>query len=496
MGFFDNNYDLAPYQLNESGGFDSEAYLAANPDVAAAGMDAYDHYQRYGQNEGRQGFFIQSAYDKLSSSASPNGWSPDVGNWFNGVDQRPYNAAIDGKVGAPVPRSRFDDFLNAHQINEDERDSYYNGYLNQFNNAQQEQQQYQADPKGYTNQKAQSLADELFGEFTHNGQWPFTGKREPLEAQLNAMKQADPAAYYNAQLSLDLRKAGWDAGQNKTNDVTNARIQENINNAINAGLSTDQIQGLIANNYANTAQWHATNIAQRQGQGATLQGIEKVAPAFAAMITAGALAPAAAAMEAGAVGAGAAGEIAGGSLYTGAGTFAGEGLGTAAELMGPTYGELGYTGLEAGQFGPTYGEMGYTGLNQGQAIAGADAISQSRQALDALRYGNQARQALGYGNTIAKLLGIGGSASGATGSAVGGATPSVGGGNLTSGLSPQDLAKYLSGMASPAQAGAIPYQIKMNQNPFTFDIPGQTKATEGMYDVSGMNPMANALRKA
>ena len=39
------------------------------------------------------------------------------------------------------------------------------------------------------------------------------------------------------------------------------------------------------------------------------------------------------------------------------GTGAELGLGT--EAMGPTYGELGYTGLEAGQFGPTYGELGY-----------------------------------------------------------------------------------------------------------------------------------------
>lgn len=32
-----------------------------------------------------------------------------------------------------------------------------------------------------------------------------------------------------------------------------------------------------------------------------------------------------------------------------------------SEFMGPTYGELGYTGLDVGQMGPTYGELGYTG---------------------------------------------------------------------------------------------------------------------------------------
>jgi len=354
-----------------------------------------------------------------------------------------------------------------------------------------EAQLKQTDPKAYYAQKSTDLANELFATFTTNGK-TFGGRpnaEAENTAELEEIKKVDPAAYYSAMLHLDMQKAGWDAGQGKSNPETNARIQNNIQEALKVGIPPEQIQNYVKYDYGVTAEGHAKNIAQRQGQGAFLQGIEKVAPAFAAMLTAGALAPAAGALEAGAVGAGAAGEIAGGSLYTGAGTFAGEGLGTAAELMGPTYGELGYTGLEAGQFGPTYGEMGYTGLNQGQAIASADAIAQSRQALDALNYANKARNLIGTGSNLAKLLGSG---------AVGGATSGTSGGaaSKTGGLSPQEIAKYLSGMATPAQANPVPYQIKMNQNPFTFDIPGQTKATEGMYDVSGVNPMANALRKA
>jgi hypothetical protein len=34
--------------------FDSARYLAANPDVAAAGVDAFDHYVRHGRREGRK----------------------------------------------------------------------------------------------------------------------------------------------------------------------------------------------------------------------------------------------------------------------------------------------------------------------------------------------------------------------------------------------------------------------------------------------------------
>jgi hypothetical protein len=356
-----------------------------------------------------------------------------------------------------------------------------------------EAQLQQNDPKAYYAQKSTDLANQLFTSFTNNGQG-ILGK-DSMEAentaQLEAIKKVDPDAYYRAMLHLDMQKAGWDAGQGKSNPETNARIQNNIQEALKVGVPPEQIQNYVKYDYGVTAEGHAKNIAQRQGQGAFLQGIEKVAPAFAAMITAGALAPAAGALEAGAVGAGAAGEIAGGSLYTGAGTFAGEGLGTAAELMGPTYGELGYTGLEAGQFGPTYGEMGYTGLNQGQAIAGADAISQSRQALDALNYANKAKNLIGTGSNLAKLLGVGGTTSGVGSSAVASGANAISGNNT----SQQQIAQYLKGLASPFQAASVPGQIKMNQNPFTFNIPGQTVASEGMYDVSGINSMANALRK-
>ena len=360
-----------------------------------------------------------------------------------------------------------------------------------------EAQLKQTDPKAYYAQKSTDLANELFATFTTNGK-TFGGRpnaEAENTAELEAIKKVDPAAYYSAMLHLDMQKAGWDAGQGKSNPETNARIQNNIQEALKVGVPPEQIQNYVKYDYGVTAEGHAKNIAQRQGQGAFLQGIEKVAPAFAAMLTAGALAPAAGALEAGSVAAGVAPEIAGSGFYTGGGTFLGEGLGTAAELMGPTYGELGVTGLPEGAMGPTYGEMGYTGLNQQAAINSANAASQGSQALDALNYANKARNLIGVGSNLAKLLGIGGAASAVGGATGGSATPTASGGNATSGLNPQQLAKYLYN-PTPAQAGPVPYQIKMNQNPFTFDIPGQTKASEGMYDVSGVNPMANALRKS
>jgi len=41
--------------INGGDGFDAQRYLAENPDVAAAGMDARQHYQQYGKTEGRGG---------------------------------------------------------------------------------------------------------------------------------------------------------------------------------------------------------------------------------------------------------------------------------------------------------------------------------------------------------------------------------------------------------------------------------------------------------
>ena len=162
----------------------------------------------------------------------------------------------------------------------------------------------------YTNAKAELATGSLFNLFINNGS--YFGSKPNQEAEstafLESIKDTNPLAYWNAQLSLNLQKAGWDAGQGKVNEETNAKIQDALQNAQAAGLPQEQINNLIKINYEGMAKSHAENIAQRAGQGATLQGIEKVLPAFAAMITAGALAPAAGALEAGSAGATTVGE--------------------------------------------------------------------------------------------------------------------------------------------------------------------------------------------
>jgi len=44
----------SPFEGCSPTGFDAAAYLLANPDVAAAGVDAAQHYRQFGQREGRR----------------------------------------------------------------------------------------------------------------------------------------------------------------------------------------------------------------------------------------------------------------------------------------------------------------------------------------------------------------------------------------------------------------------------------------------------------
>jgi hypothetical protein len=138
------------------------------------------------------------------------------------------------------------------------------------------------------------------------------------------------------------------------------------------------------------------------------------------------------------------------------------------ELMGPTYGELGVTGLEGGLAGPTYAELGYTGLNNAEAIAAADAASQSFSARDALKNANRAKK-------IADILNQGGSQAGKT----------INARNIPTANQWSQQAAQNMALATPEQFGGL-YQ--MNKNPFVFANPLATalrnKDSTG-FDVSG-----------
>ena len=141
-----------------------------------------------------------------------------------------------------------------------------------------------------------------------------------------------------------------------------------------------------------------------------------------------------------------------------AGGAGGGGAGTNAPLQGPTYQELGVTGVPEGGMGPTYGEMGNTGLNTEQAINAADTAARNSQIAEALKTANQVRQGVSTANTLSKLL--------SSGSQFGGKQLA----NATQ--------NFAQGQTSSPMA--IPALLRGNQNPFvmTQNLPIQNKKTD------------------
>jgi hypothetical protein len=174
------------------------------------------------------------------------------------------------------------------------------------------------------------------------------------------------------------------------------------------------------------------------------------------------------------------------AAYTAGGSSVADiGMGTNATLQGPTYQELGVTGVPEGGMGPTYAEMGNTGLNTEQAISAADAAAKSSQISEALKTANEVRQAASTANKIAKLLSPTSQTVAKTGT------------NANSQFinAAQNLAQF-----TPEQFGGY-YQ--MNKNPFTFSNPMANALAKGSgLDVSGTggqalnttNQTANLLR--
>jgi hypothetical protein len=407
--------------------FDEQAYLAANPDVAAAiGMpgdsSGYEHYINWGKNEGRNASF--------NNSLQPN------------------------------------DVINLLHLEGDE--------AQQLNNLKQ------TNPNEFYNQSAQKLADAINFKWQTNS----TGDRDypQLEDALNSIEQVAPQAYYPARISSLANHNAWGVAEN--NLQGNSDVQKQIDALVPKAIASGVDPSALQSNYQSGYQSGYTGGKQQMANAASsgnfwhdnLIGALKV----------GSLALGAygldSALTAGMTGmVDAAGNIVGGGAE---GAAYGSSLGTNAALQGPTYGELGVTGVPEGGAGPTYAEMGYTGLNQADAIAAADAASKGLTGADALKYVNQARQVAGTGSQLAKLLG------GTTGGTSAGTN--AGTNASTSGINPQQLASLLGG---GQQTNSFIGQIKANQNPFTFTSAGQTAASPGMYDVSGSN-LANALRKA
>ena len=242
-----------------------------------------------------------------------------------------------------------------------------------------------SNPTEFYNQIAPKLTDKIYQDWRMNNNNAGTQEARNL---LEGIKEENPQAYYTAKLTDLGRNVGWQIGQNTgyRNAPTIEQIKGLVPNAMKAGLSAEQIDSIVGNNINAANAFNQSRIANEAASGnfwtENILGAAKV----------GALGLGAAGLDA-ALNAGATGMNGALQSYLGTtgGAFvpaegfsatlpgfanaAGSGSYLASELAGPTYGELGITGVEGGFAGPTYAEMGYTGLNQGQAIAAADAAS-------------------------------------------------------------------------------------------------------------------------
>lgn len=360
----------------------------------------------------------------------------------------------------------------------------------------------ESNPSEFYSQIANTLSDSISSAWKMNHYSSNTAEAEQL---LESIKEYDPKAYYSAKLTDLGQRIGWNYGENSLEAAKSweEKLKQIIPDAQSAGFSYDQINSIIGNNANSAGQQNQRRISDEKTNNFWNQNLQGALKIGAFALGAGGLDAALAGAASSGAGAGAGaidstaaalgGSGGGGAFVPSAGSGASFGIGTGAgigsyvtpELMGPTYGELGITGVEGGFAGPTYGELGYTGLNQGQAIAAADAAASSGlSAKDVLSNVNRARQ-------IANILNQGGNA------AKGLSSKNVSNANQMAAQAGQNFLQ-----PTPEQFGGY-YQ--MNKNPFTFQNPLAgalaNKPATGL-DVSGtsgqalntQNQQANLLR--
>jgi hypothetical protein len=144
-----------------SGSFDPAAYLAINSDVAAAGMDPWEHYQQYGMAEGRNTGAPLAQDDWMTDSSTAYANLPGYFDWqkYVAANSDLGQAGIDTKEEAMRHYSLFgqgegrnlglDGSLSADMVSKAYQDSQQNMYASATGNTQLAQQlwdQYGNDP--------------------------------------------------------------------------------------------------------------------------------------------------------------------------------------------------------------------------------------------------------------------------------------------------------------------------------------------------------------
>jgi hypothetical protein len=290
------------------------------------------------------------------------------------------------------------------------------------------------DPKNYYNQLSKSLGDTAYNYYGR-----LLKEYKPVTEQIESLKTKSPQDYFNTKFELLGKQIGWNTGfgESSKNESIANELKSLIPEAKAAGFNNNQINSIITNNI-NIGSVDSQNKIAHDKAGSdsnfwkeNLIGSAKV----------GALALGAYGIDS---------ALAAGAL-------------SGAELAGPTYGELGITGVEGGFAGPTYGELGYTGLNQGQAIASADAASRLAQLKDYASTAKDAYSNINRAKNIANAL-------------TGGKT-----GTTQQSINPSVLASLLT--SPQEQFGGL---YRMNEKPF-LSTQQTASLSPDSYNVSGQN---------
>lgn len=535
--------------LQNETNFNSDAYMKANPDVAASGMSAWDHYSQYGKNEGRQASFdaspsidpsrwVQNAYGADSNGEGGKTYytDPRTGNAYTySIMANPNDPS--GETPLIIDPNSIKALAGGNALN----DKYISLLGVDPSEAQKLYEQKQSNPSQFYSDVGDKLESNYFAGASYNH------GDQTLSNAIESLKDVDPAAYYREKIKEEASWAAWDKAQGNGRDVGHLDTLKNlISQGQTSGLSPDTINSLVNSSYSDSYRGSKQEMANAASSGGGMFG--NAIPAITT-IAAMALAPELAPLlvgELGAVGGAAAtGAILGGgsgAINAGiSGGNIGEGI-----LKGAAIGGVG--GGVAGGIGSAFGGLpssaalpyteafdaanmaknGYdaatiaqnlsaTGIDsflaQDMANLASQGLSSSQiESILKSSYSPQELSSIGMNSTnagsdaaskavskvgsnlakseLAKLLG--GSASSDAAARASGANSGVNGG--TTGANGIDLAKLASALKPSSFTPMNVAQI-VSKNPFLFDVPGQTTASEGMYDVSGSN-LAKALRKS
>jgi hypothetical protein len=281
--------------------FDAQAYLQANPDVAAAGIDPYQHYMTYGRTEGRQfplskglttnveganlgqvGQAQQAQGIGSGETAQRVGGGPQFQNLeaANALRRSGNTDALQRSLGQNVGMEgwdrasnllmqRLDPQLERQQERQDAQLAAQGIPIGSqaYTRAKQDLGQQQNDARIQAQLQAQGIQQNLFGQELQAGQFgnqATTQQQQNLLQNLGFSNQAQQQDFANRQAQLAFNNQfGQQGFQNQLagQQANNQAIAQNFGQ----GLSAQQLQNQAAQqNFANQLASNQQNNAAMQ----------------------------------------------------------------------------------------------------------------------------------------------------------------------------------------------------------------------------------------